>query len=1108
MPICTSCGQENPEIARFCLACGSSLAVAAEPVREERKIVSVLFVDLVGFTSRAEELDPEDVDALLAPYWEHVRGELVHHGGTVEKFIGDAVMSLFGAPVAHEDDPERAVRAALAIRDWIDEQRDDLRLRIAVTTGEALVRLGARPLEGEGMASGDVVNAAARLQAAAPSNGILVDETTYRATEHAIEYRGGDAITAKGKRQPIPVWEAVEARSRFGIDVPTAYSTPLVGRRREVDDLRDAVTRAREDRTPQLVTLVGVPGIGKSRLVHELSRHVDADPDLVRWRQGRSLPYGEGASFWALGEMVKAEAGILETDSAVAAEAKLRETVDDTADEPAERGWLAARLRPLVGLPAEGVGVDDRRSEFFAAWRRFVEELAGRRPTVLVFEDLHWADDDLLDFVDHLVDWASDVPLLVVGTARPELLERRPGWGGGKRNAATISLTPLEDSETGALVAELMGESALPPELHDSLLARAGGNPLYAEQYVRMLDERGEEDLPMPETVQGLIAARLDALTVEEKALLQDAAVFGKVFWLGAVSAIGGGERAHTEQLLHLLERKEFVQRARRASVAGETEYAFRHVLVRDVAYNQIPRASRAEKHRLAAQWIAGLGRVEDHADLLAYHYVAALELARAAGADTAPLAAAARVALVEAGDRATALYAFAGAIRCFEAALDLWDPTAPDYPLVLFRLVRIQHELSRPVTELLRETLAALLAVGEIEKAAEIETRLAYAVWLSGERDEAMEHLEHATRLVHDQPPSEAKAYLLANQARFHTLASRSHESIAVGDQALAMADELGLDHLRVHTLVSVGVSAISTGQAERGIAMLKEGIALSDQLNGVEGLRGHANLASCLWSLGDWKGAREHRERGLQRAQQFGAVWSTIFLTAEIALDHYRAGEWDLALEAAHKTIEATATTPHLMETAARAARALIACARDDVDSAVRDFERVLEIGRTSKDPQTLFPALAGFAELLLEGGRPRRGEELADELLELTPIFAGEFFVNEWAVSLALVLRALGRSGELDEVVASARLHTRWRDAVAAIEGGELVEAAAALHDVGDLPHEALVRLRGAEALAAAGRRSEADDQLERALAFYRSVDATRYIAQAEALAAATA
>src|SRR5205823_8877004 len=324
---------------------------------------------------------------------------------------------------AHEDDPERAVRAALAIRDWANEQ-DVLQVRVAVNTGEALVALGARASEGEGMAAGDVVNTTARLQSAAPVNGVLVGETTYRATNHAIDYRVAEPVEAKGKAEPIPVWEALEARSRYGVDLAEARS-PLVGRERELDTLRDALERARSQRALQLVTLVGVPGIGKSRLVSELFRSIEAEPDFTHWRQGRSLPYGEGVTFWALAEIVKAQAGILESDSEDEVEAKLAAAVREVAADESEADWMAARLRSLVGLSAEDESVP--QSESFSAWRSFLEAVAEERPLVLVFEDLHWADDGLLDFVDQLVEWARSAPILVLCTARPELLERRPG---------------------------------------------------------------------------------------------------------------------------------------------------------------------------------------------------------------------------------------------------------------------------------------------------------------------------------------------------------------------------------------------------------------------------------------------------------------------------------------------------------------------------------------------------------------------------------------------------------------------------------------------------------------------------------------------------------
>ncbi|HZC74711.1 MAG TPA: AAA family ATPase, partial [Gaiellaceae bacterium] len=560
MPVCPVCGQENTEIARFCLACGAALT--SEPPREERKIVSVLFADLVGFTSRAEQLDPEDVRAVLAPYWERLRSELEKRGGTVEKFIGDAVMALFGAPVAHDDDPLRAVGAALAIRDWAREE-EDLQVRIAVNTGEALVVLGARPAEGEGMAAGDVVNTTARLQAVAPVNGVLVGETTYRATRDVVEYAEHEPVLGKGKSEPIPVWEAVQVRSRLGMDVEQA-TLPLVGRTRELGVMVEAFERAKSEREPQLVTLVGVPGIGKSRLVGAFFSHLEGHPDLVWWRQGRALPYGDGVSFWAVAEMVKAQAGIAENDPADACAAKLRASVEQLLTDEAERAWVTDHLLPLVGVDHRSGGGDSA-----PAWRAFFESLAERRPLVMVFEDMHWADDGLLDFIDHLVDWATGVPILVLATARPELLDRRQAWGGGKLNVSTIALTPLSDEEAAEIIHGVLDQAALPAETQQALLERAGGNPLYAEQFARLYTERGSaDDLPLPETVQGLIAARLDGLSPEEKRIVQDASVYGKVFWAGAVDA--------DEDALHSLDRKGILRRERRSAVGGETQYVFR----------------------------------------------------------------------------------------------------------------------------------------------------------------------------------------------------------------------------------------------------------------------------------------------------------------------------------------------------------------------------------------------------------------------------------------------------------------------------------------------------------------------------------------------------
>src|SRR6185295_18059401 len=526
---CPSCGTVVSSELAFCTSCGASLEEEERVAAEERKVVTAVFVDLVGFTRRSERLDPEDVRGFLAPYHARAKAELERFGGTVEKFIGDAVVAVFGAPTAHEDDAERAVRAALAVRDAISELNADdpslgLSVRIGAATGEALVNLNARPEQGEQLAAGDVLNTASRLQSAAPADGILVDEATHRLTENVIEHRESEAVSAKGKSDPVPVWEPVAPKARLGVDIAFRGGAPLVGRSDELNALLDAVGRSQRDRSSQLVTLVGLPGIGKSRLVWELFSALDADPEqYVTWRQGRSLPYGDGVAFWALGEMTKAQAGILESDDAEAAEAKLRAAVEYVLDEAEEARWVESHLRPLAGLGAGADSGSDHAAEALAAWRRFFEALAEQRPLILVFEDLHWADDGLLDFVDQMAEWATDVPLLILCTARPELLDRRPGWGGGKRNATTISLAPLSQDDTAVLVSSLL-DGRLRGERRGELLTRAGGNPLYAEEFVRMLAQ-ADEELPLPESVQGIIAARLDTLPPDEKTLVQAAAI-------------------------------------------------------------------------------------------------------------------------------------------------------------------------------------------------------------------------------------------------------------------------------------------------------------------------------------------------------------------------------------------------------------------------------------------------------------------------------------------------------------------------------------------------------------------------------------------------------
>jgi class 3 adenylate cyclase/tetratricopeptide (TPR) repeat protein len=598
VPVCASCGQENPAIARFCLACGLPLADESAR-REERRLISVLFVDLVGFTSRAEQLDPEDVQALLRPYHDAVRSEVESFGGSLEKFIGDAVVGVFGAPTAFGDDAERAVRAALTVRDTLarmdeEDPRLDLKVRIAVNTGEALVTLNARTALGESMIVGDVVNTASRLQTAAPVGGVLVGEETYQATRDSIVYAPVEAVEAKGKEQPVAAWVALRAKRQPG---ERAIAGALVGRAHELEMLRGIWERVSAERTPHLVTVVCPAGVGKTRLAHEFAAKVrDRGGRTVR---GRVLPYRESTAYSALAFQLKQLCSIFETDSSEAALAKLRDAVTKLLPE-AETHDVTEHLAVVLGLDA-ATSVSDRESLFISI-RSFIEAVASDQPTMFVFEDLHWADEALLDLVELLAARLRDLPVLLLVLARPELLDARPGWGGGLLAHAAIPLRPLISTDATELATNRLEDAGASLERAADLAAVAAGNPLFIEQLAAALAESGDPDAALPTTIRGIISARLDALPPGERSVLLDAAVAGRVFWRGALERMATEPEALAGALAHL-ERRELIKRERVSAFEGHEQYTFSHVLVRDVAYELLPRSARRERHREAARF-------------------------------------------------------------------------------------------------------------------------------------------------------------------------------------------------------------------------------------------------------------------------------------------------------------------------------------------------------------------------------------------------------------------------------------------------------------------------------------------------------------------------
>jgi class 3 adenylate cyclase/tetratricopeptide (TPR) repeat protein len=1113
---CPHCGSENADSAKFCSECAAPLVVPGGE-RWERRVVSVVFADLVGFTGTSERLDVEDVQGFLGRYHELLRRELERHGGTVEKFIGDAVMALFGAPVAHEDDPERAVRAALAIQGSVGEMREsdgvDLRVRVGVTTGEALVALGVRPESGEGMATGDVVNTASRLQGAAPVDGVLVDERTHRATDRSIRYAEPESIGVKGKSRPVVAWRALETRSLLP-EQSRGDDVALVGRRHEVAQLVAALERSREEPSAQLVTVMGAPGIGKTRLVTELRRYVEELPGLIRWRRGRSLAYGEGVAFWALGEMVKGEAGILESDPAQSAARKLDKAVAAVMANERDRGWVTRHVRPLVGLDsAPSASGEGGLVEAFAAWRRFFEAVAVDRPTVLVFEDVHWADDALLDFIELLAERAGAVPLLIVCTARPEILERRPVWGGGMTNAQTILLAPMPAEETARLVAVLLDGPLSTGTLLEQISTQAEGNPLYAQEYVRMLRDRGllvrdgrgwtlmAEPESSPDSVLGIIAARLDTLSTGERALVQDAAVVGRTAWVGAVAAISERPASELDEVLHGLERKQLVRRARQPSIEGEVEFSFAHALIQEVAYGQIRRVERAEKHERTAGWIEHIGAERnDKAELLAHHYSAALILREQAGVDPGLVRVRAVNALIEAGRQALAVNAYQAASRHLKSALDLLDEGDVRRAGLVLDIARTRISVNETDEHLLLSARDVQVRAENWEGAAWAEYLLGWwARSVPGDGERAARHYAasagYAARI-----PYQPITGLVAGEQAFQLLGDGRHaEAAGLVDRALPRAQQAG-------DATSQGVLLY-----QRAFARLEAGDleGVEDNERSVEILAGEShpktpiaynNLAVHYAEAGRLDDALKATDEAVQWAARFGEARLIIDTDGQRAEILTQMGGWDEALRLVTPQLE---SNDRLVEADARGPRGWIVLARGDPGTALNDASVILEYGRTSQSRVYTIYGLALRAAALRDtssGDASAAFAAFQQESLTKQPF-------PPFLAELAARVAGDAERRELQDIVDRMPERSPWKRAIAATLDCRFHDAAALYREIGARPLEAHAHLLAARAASSEGRYADAAHDAEHALGFYHAAGATFYADQAAELLTAT-
>ena len=893
-----------------------SLRAPVEEVREEeeRKVVTVLFADLFDLAIISPTADPRDIRTTRRPSYARLKEEIERFGGTVEKFVGDALMAVFGAPVAREDDAERAVRAALRILHAVQEQNEDdleleLGVRASVNTGEVVVALGARPEEGEGIVTGDAVNTAARLLGVAPLNSVAVGRTTYEQTKEAFEYELLPPVVVKGIPELLQVYSALSATT----EEPTASrpATAFVGRGPELALLKGTYARVVRERNLQMVVLSAEPGAGKTRVLAEFRRFVDDQLELVTWREGRSLPYGAGIAFWALGSIVKREAGILESDGAEEVSEKLVAVIRALTVDESERDWLVARLGPLVGTAVGSLDARVDRAESFAAWRRFVELIATSRPLVIALEDLHWASDPLLDFVEELADASLDVPVVVVATTRPDLYERRPEWCKRRENVTVARLAPLDAGETARLLADLLGADAIADATVRQLAARSGGNPLYAVEVVRMLREQnllvqtddgfrlanGAESA-LPASVQAVIAARLDALPRDRKGLLLDASVIGRTFWSGALGALDGGT---SHDALADVVRRAFAEPAPVSSIEGDDEYSFSHALVCDVAYSQMPRATKWKKHRAAAAWLENVAgaSVRDHAELLAHHYDRALALARAARAPEAQeLEQPAARSFVRAGERAQALD-LRSAQRYYERALDLL-PRDQERAAVLVKLHEpVRHlEGSQDAVPYLEEAAELYRSVGNGLGEGEAAIFLARLFGIQGDERATRLLRDRALSLLEQEPPSDALVHGYLERAQ-DGLMDAVQDSLRWSDRALEVAQQIGARHLlpRVHALR--GRARCYLGDAA-GLQDLRDGARISLELGlGFEAVYAHNNLAIHAWledgpaeGLGIAEAAHE-LERKLGLEPPAGAAGELRML--------YDLGRWDELLERA---------------------------------------------------------------------------------------------------------------------------------------------------------------------------------------------------------------
>jgi class 3 adenylate cyclase/tetratricopeptide (TPR) repeat protein len=1057
MQTCPACGQENRLEARFCDSCGAALAPRPSS-REVRKTVTLVFSDVSGSTSLAEQIDPEAMRRVMARYFEEMRSVLERHGGTVEKFVGDAVMAVFGIPTVHEDDALRAVRAAEEMRERLASLNEEferswglaIASRIGVNTGEVVA---GDPARGESFATGDAVNVAARLEQAAQPGEILVGADTYRLIRDAVEVEAREPLALKGKEEAVAAFSLLDV-----LPAATGHSrrlaSPMVGRERELKLLQSAFERVRDDHTCQLFTVLGAAGVGKSRVVDEFQQIVGSQATVA---SGRCLPYGEGITFWPLAEAVKQLAGLDDSEPLERARAKIAALLE--GEEQAE--MIGAGVAGVVGLvEATGSGTEEN----FWAIRKLLESLANRRPLVVVFDDIHWAETTFLDLVEHVADWSRDAPILLVCMARPELLDHRPGWGGGKLNASSILLEPLTNSESERLIENLLGQANLAAEARARISQAAEGNPLFVEEMLEMLIDDGllardnggwtaTADLAtvsVPPTIQALLGARLDRLEGEERGVLECASVEGKVFHRGGVVELAAEpQRPRVGANLMALVRKELI-RACRANFADEDAFRFRHLLIRDAAYDSLPKEVRAAFHERHAAWLERKAgeRAAEYDEILGYH----LERAHRNRADLGPvdvetqeLARKAADRLGGAGRRAfvrSDVPAGVNLIARAAALLPAGDPVRVD----LIPNVRIMQgwtgDLGWADT-----VLKDAVAVGDERLKAHAHVQGGLLRLFTGPDVTAGELLEVAEpaidvfeRLGDDL--GLARAWRLAEQANY--LARRAGPSTDAAERGLVHArragDRFEEREIAQFLLIAMILGPAAAPEAARRCEQLHQDAA-GDPFLEVNALGALAYFVAIQGRTGE---ARELLARG--RADM-GELSEWLWVVPPVYFGLYASWEDDPTgaereLRPAYEALRRIGEQSHFSSLATVLAQAVYAQGRyEDADvlaGEARDASRLIDV-----QCQTISRTVK--AKVLARRGERSAAEELAREAIEF--VEESDFLPvrGEALVDVAEVFQLIGRADEAGPALeAAVRLHEQKGNAAAAARARALHEA----------------------------------------------------------------